>query len=104
MATSVPYGKLTFVETVCGYVRVVYLLQADETCAACFAGANLDGTCESSTATDCRGAVDYYCCVAGDACSDNPVLLNWLSESRASERASERARPGLLFFLRYSGC
>lgn len=54
---------------------------------ACYAGANHDGTCDPSTAIDCRGAVDFYCCLAGDACSDHPLLLNWLSESSGAVKS-----------------
>lgn len=59
----------------------LFFMKADETCAACLAGADLEGTCDPTTAVDCAGAVNYYCCLAGSECSDNPVLLNWLSKS-----------------------
>lgn len=53
---------------------------ADETCEACMAGARLDGSCDRN-ATDCAGVAAFYCCVAGEGCSDNALLLDFVSES-----------------------
>lgn len=54
--------------------------QADETCAACFTAAIGDETCALDYANNCGGYADYFCCVVGDSCSDNVLLLSYLSE------------------------
>ena len=33
---------------------------------------------------DCSTHAEYFCCIAGDECSDHPLLLEWLSESRVA--------------------
>lgn len=53
--------------------------QADETCRECFEGATVDGSCDTD-ATSCSGIADYYCCVAGQACSDNVLAVAYISE------------------------
>lgn len=52
---------------------------SDETCAACMTGATLDGSCVDD-AVDCAGVASYYCCVAGEGCSDNALLLDFVSK------------------------
>lgn len=52
---------------------------ADETCEACMAGARMDGSCDRDAA-DCGGVADFYCCVAGEDCSDNALLLDYVSK------------------------
>lgn len=52
---------------------------SDDTCAACMAGARLDGSCVADAAS-CAGLSDYFCCLAGQGCSDNALLLDFLSK------------------------
>lgn len=58
-----------------------FAAQAGETCAACYDGAIIDGTCNLSS-EDCGGYADHLCCVVAgqQACRDNLLLLGWLSE------------------------
>ncbi|CAM9259003.1 unnamed protein product [Ectocarpus fasciculatus] len=51
---------------------------SDETCGACYGGATLDGSCDGP-ATDCVDLANYYCCVAGDDCSDNPLAIGYIN-------------------------
>ncbi|CAM9311348.1 unnamed protein product [Ectocarpus sp. 4 AP-2014] len=51
---------------------------ADETCGACYGGATLDGSCDGP-ATNCVDLANYYCCVAGDDCSDNPLAVGYIN-------------------------
>lgn len=58
---------------------------ADETCEACMAGARMDGSCDRDVAT-CEDAADFYCCVAGDDCSNNVLLLDLVSKSWGTDK------------------
>jgi len=55
------------------------LSQDDGTCLTCLREATLDGTCDTTTTT-CAGLADYYCCVAGESCSENPLAAAYISE------------------------
>lgn len=55
---------------------------ADETCEACMVGATLDGSCDRDV-VDCAGVAGFYCCVAGEECGDNALLLDYVSKSRS---------------------
>ncbi|CAN0408124.1 unnamed protein product, partial [Hapterophycus canaliculatus] len=52
--------------------------QNNTACAACHNNATMDGTCDRN-ATDCAGVADYYCCVTGDGCSANTLLVDYIS-------------------------
>lgn len=51
---------------------------ADPDCLSCMQN---EAVCDSSATATCSGVMDYLCCVFGDSCSENALVVAYIGKS-----------------------
>lgn len=60
-------------------------VQACVTDPDCLSCVQNEAVCDSSAAATCSGVMDYLCCVYGDSCSDNALVVAYIGKSWTCE-------------------